>query len=80
MDDSTVLDRCPSNKIVFEYFTTIVPKLTKNGYTTNVNFSELSEPQLKNVPNFTIVTKYGSVKWTTPCDLLFLDLDKIIDM
>lgn len=35
---------------------------------------------LNNFQNFTIETKYGSVKWLTPCNLSYLDLDRIIEM
>lgn len=63
----------------FEYFCTIEPILSKEGYEMNYEKGN-SLKNLNNFQNFTIETKYGSVKWLTPCDLSYLDLDRIIEM
>ncbi|CAD8043355.1 unnamed protein product [Paramecium primaurelia] len=83
-DDALYLDEIKSDQypiqIIFNYFCTIKPKLTKPDYQCNVNFDQMTEQELSNVENFTISNQFGQVRWLTPCNLLYLDLDKIVDL
>lgn len=40
----------------------------------------MSEKELENVENFTISNCFGSAKWLSPCNLLYLDIDKILEL
>ncbi|CAD8052701.1 unnamed protein product [Paramecium sonneborni] len=79
LDDTIYLDKCP-RYITFEYFCTIKPKLTKPGYLCNVNFDQKTEQELSSVQDFCISNQFGQVRWLTPCNLLYLDLDKIVEL
>jgi hypothetical protein len=36
--------------------------------------------QLKDVKEFVIANEYGSLKWESPTNLMYLNLDKIIEI
>ncbi|CAD8047953.1 unnamed protein product [Paramecium sonneborni] len=79
LDDTVYIEKCP-RFIIFEYFSTIKPKLTKPGYKCNVNFDQKTEQELSNIEDFCISNQFGQVRWLNPCNLLYLDLDRIVDL
>ncbi|CAD8199022.1 unnamed protein product [Paramecium octaurelia] len=64
----------------FRILQTYRPILTKIGYYTLPDISQLTINQLKHVEDFTIFNEYGSLRWDSPTNLLYLNLDRIVDI
>eukprot|EP00828_Plagiopyla_frontata_P015000 TRINITY_DN19523_c0_g1_i1.p3 TRINITY_DN19523_c0_g1~~TRINITY_DN19523_c0_g1_i1.p3 ORF type:complete len:156 (-),score=35.44 TRINITY_DN19523_c0_g1_i1:69-536(-) len=61
----------------------MIPKLTKLGYQTEPEYSKIcrmAPKQLSAVNNFTIMNKFGSIKFETATDLSYLNLNKIVNI
>ncbi|CAD8211303.1 unnamed protein product [Paramecium pentaurelia] len=64
----------------FRILQTYRPILTKKGYYTLPDINQLTINQLKNVEDFTIFNEFGSLRWDSPTNLLYLNLDRIVDI
>ncbi|CAK76167.1 unnamed protein product (macronuclear) [Paramecium tetraurelia] len=64
----------------FRILQTYRPILTKQGYYTLPDINQLTINQLKNVEDFTIFNEFGSLRWDSPTNLLYINLDRIVDI
>ncbi|CAD8126519.1 unnamed protein product [Paramecium sonneborni] len=64
----------------FRILQTYRPILTKKGYYTLPDINQLTINQLKNVEDFTIYNEFGSLRWDSPTNLLYINLDRIVDI